>query len=429
MSRNFLWWVMFLMPLPIFISPSSPVLLASGTIGDDALAFPLSFFLLPIAIFFTLKNYKNIVGFNLFLYFWLSLFAIWVLLLSFYSASLQPVALLYALQWCLLFLWGGYFLSTIRLENVKYIVRPFFYGAFIGAAYIFLSGVLEYIIYGALLDAGRVSQNLIFKGQYQLVVYTPTVLAFSFLIVLSFYKANLFSLPRSALVVYFAICFVAIIFTGSREGLLVCLLGGCLVGIITSVRAALVVCFVGLFLLFILYINFDYLLLVLDASEFRALNKIARLADDGAALGARDVMLKIYLQFIIFDPVLGLKMLPPELAYPVSDITIRSAHNLYVDVWAWTGFPGFLALIFFLISLVAFAANSIVRGLLSKYPNNLELSFSWVVLVMLLISNNINVPLRQPVVVPVFLLCVALLALSAKKQQPSKQGSSEITLS
>src|SRR5690606_5340473 len=145
-------------------------------------------------------------------------------------------------------------------ENVKYIVRPFFYGAFIGAAYIFLSGVLEYIIYGALLDAGRVSQNLIFKGQYQLVVYTPTVLAFSFLIVLSFYKANLFSLPRSALVVYFAICFVAIIFTGSREGLLVCLLGGCLVGIITSVRAALVVCFVGLFLLFILYINFDYLL-------------------------------------------------------------------------------------------------------------------------------------------------------------------------
>lgn len=155
--------------------------------------------------------------------------------------------------------------------------------------------------------------------------------------------------------------------------------------------------------------NSDSLLQFLLSSDLRVLNKFARLFEAGAALGARDVMMANYLELIDKNYLLGLMLLPPELAYPDAGIDIKSAHNFYVDTWAWTGFPGFVFMLCFIVVLLVFAVGNIFRGMIVKRPNKAEIGFSWVVILVLVVSNNINVPLRQPVIVPLFLFCVFVM--------------------
>jgi hypothetical protein len=109
LQKAIAWLVMFLMPIPIFLSPSSSIVFASGTIGNEALAFPLSLAMVPFIFTLSVLNINKIRGVKAFLYFWLLLFSLWVLGSAFASASNYPVSLLYALQWVLIFLWAGYF--------------------------------------------------------------------------------------------------------------------------------------------------------------------------------------------------------------------------------------------------------------------------------------------------------------------------------
>lgn len=406
MERKIAWLVMLLIPIPLFISPSSAVVFASGTIGDDALAFPLSFFLTPLIIVISIKNIKCVKGASASLVALLAAFSAWVTLLSFASATRHPVSLVYASQWMLIFFWGNYFLSSLNRYSLRDLARPFFYGAFSGAAYIFLSGMLELALYGALLDSGRMTQNLVLKGQYQLYVYTPTLLAVSFLVVLTLYKSGHFPLSRFWFYIYLSISLIALLLTGAREGLLVFLLGGGLICFVRSMLSMLVAAFILAVVLIGFYFNFEAVLQFFAASDLRVLNKIARLAEDGAALGSRDIMMANYLRLIDRDYMLGLMLLPPELAYPDAGVDIKSAHNFYIDVWAWTGFPGLVLFVCFVLLLFFIAFGNILKHALDSQQDQIAVGFSWIVLIVLLVSNNINVPLRQPAVVPVFMLCV-----------------------
>ena len=409
LQKAIAWLVMFLMPIPIFLSPSSSIVFANGTIGNEALAFPLSLAMVPLIFTLSVLNINKIRGVKAFLYFWLLLFSLWVLGSAFASASNYPVSLLYALQWILIFLWAGYFFSSLEDFSFESLARPFFIGAFFGAFYIFISGFMEFLFYGALLDAGRMTQNLVLKGQYQLAVYTPTVLAYSFLVLLVSWSSRTFPFSSLAFLLYAVVALVALIFTGAREGLLVYFLGGFFILFLRSLRALFVCTILSIFFVFIFLSRLEEVVYWFSVSELRLLNKIARLFEEGGALGARDIMIMEYVRIIIDNPFWGVMMVPPEVISNGAATSVKSAHNFYVDVWAWAGFPGFLTYLFFSISLLFMAIVSIAKSWLARSEDRVVVGASWVVIVMLLVSNNINVPLRQPLVIPLFLFCVYLM--------------------
>ena len=415
MERKLAWLVMFLIPMPVFLSPSSSIILASGSIYNDALAFPLSFFLTPFIVLYGVKNLANVKGLGSVALVLLAIFSIWVVLLSFASAATNsPVSLIYAAQWLLLLFWGNYFFSSLYGYNLGGLMRPFFWGAFVGAAYILISGLLEIVFYGALLDSGRMSQNLVFKGQYQLYVYTPTLLAVSFLVVLTLYKSGILLLSKFCFFSYFLALFFALLFTGAREGLLVFLLGGFLICFIRSALSMLLVLMAFGLIFSGIYIYSDSIFQYFASSDLRLLNKFARLREAGDSLGARDVMIASYWGLIERDYMLGFGLLPPELAYPDAGVDVKSAHNFYVDVWAWTGLPGFALMTYFAVFLVCISAGNILKSFLGVRSSHAVRGFSWIVLLVLFVSNNINVPLRQPLIVPLFMLCVFLMIYLAR---------------
>ena len=420
MDRKIAWLVMFLLPIPVFLSPSSKILLANGTVFNDALAFPLSFFLTPVITLVALKNVKRIKGVPAILILLLAAFAIWVAALAFTSAIAHPISLVYAFQWVLMLFWGGYFLSSLDEYSLTTLVRPFFMGAFAGATYIFLSGALEIAFHGALQDFGRMTQNLILKGQYQLYVYTPTLLAICSLIVMAIYKSGNFPFSKIWFYIYLVVSLLAVLFTGAREGLLIWGLGGFLIFFVRSMLSMFVALVPILLVSVLIYFNIDSLMHYFASSDLRMFNKIARLADDGAALGSRDLMMASYLGLIERDYFLALMLLPPELAYPDAGVSIKSAHNFYVDVWAWTGFPGFLFLLLFTLSLLFVSVINILKNGVVTRPNKMLVNFSWIILLVLLVSNNINVPLRQPLIVPIFMFCVFAMFYADKYMNPSK---------
>src|SRR5690606_29179544 len=81
------------------------------------------------------------------------------------------------------------------------------------------------ILYGGLQDQGRVSQNLILPGHYQMYVYMPTIVAYSTLIVVLLKNINLINLDRIKYSAFLFFSAISIIFLGAREAILVLILG------------------------------------------------------------------------------------------------------------------------------------------------------------------------------------------------------------
>lgn len=397
----------FLVPLGIFLEAGSPIILATSHLTQTKLALPLSFFALPIALVVGVNRLLKIreaskyralfFGFPFIIY--TSIFAL------FSAAFVNPMALVNGVQWLLPFFWAPYFLS-LRSRNFGSFAEGFVLGSFGGAAYYFAAGILEIMLYGALQDFGRITQNLIFPGQYQIAVYVPTVLAYSVLLSTVFIKNGVVNRSRWFLLTLNLLGLFAIFFTASREGILVFVIGHIL---ITSIerRSKLVtnLFVVSVFAIFVV-LNFDLLLLKVAESDFRMLNKFAALQVLENRLGGRENMINEALNIYWKNPLFGTNLLSPQ-TFAATFVSVPSAHNIYVDAFVWTGLFGG---IFFLLFSVAFLvqAFSLVLNQFSTQLIKTSAGVAVVSVTFILLSNNINVPWRQPLTAPIGALLLAL---------------------
>lgn len=277
-------------------------------------------------------------------------------------------------------------------------MKGFVVGTMLAIAYISLSAVLEFFLYGGLLDSGRVTQNLTIPGQYQLYVYTPTAIAFCSIFSAAFLyncASGIGSVWQARIILVFG--FVALLALGAREGLLIFVIGfGVLFfagRVMQSIAAALLAVLVC-----VAYLAYSELVIsALQASELRMAGKVAEILTGERLLAGRDEMVASYLSIFLDNPLLGAMMVQPSIA--------PSAHNYYVDALAWGGLGLGAAVLAFLLLSVGFCLSRALRFFTAQDRGGKMIYISsCLVIIFLLVSNNVNVPMRQPLTIPIFMI-------------------------
>ncbi|MBA4721679.1 MAG: hypothetical protein H2067_11195 [Alcanivorax sp.] len=408
-----------LMPMAIFLDPSSPVLLAKSSLAQGGVAFPLSFFVLPLALTISLfriggginKRYAPLVFFG-------APFLIYTILLSLViGISGQAAALVYGAQWAFVFLWLPYFLALKREEQFSALYEGFLNGAFFSVLYYSVSGVLEIAIYGSLMDMGRMTQNLILPGQYQVAVYVPTLIAFSAGLINGLFLSGRVKKSMRWLLAFNFMTVLSLIFLAAREAILVYVLS---LGLFYAVRKpSRFIVSIGLvvFLGGALFLNIDGIFAAMSGSEVRAFQKFASLQYEENRLGGRDVMIKNVLTIVESDPLFGSHFLPPDSVGRELGVYAPSAHNMYIDALVWTGGIGGALFWIFCASLFFYSLCIVLKNYRSPGVVGVSVYSSVLVLMLLIVSNNLNVPMRQPIVAPLFALLIVLIF---KKEQVDK---------
>lgn len=409
------WIIGFTIPLGIFVEAGSPIVLATSEIGQDGLFIPLSLILLPFAM--VLRVVRGGGGQQT--YPWLLTYAsisfsAYAMVMSAVSAlTINTIAILYGLQWALTFAWLPYFSTLYDPKRFSAFLRGFVLGVLVNVGYYSLSGLIEIAFYGGLQDAGRLSQNLILVGQYQVATYLPTLIVYSALIVISLKHYGVIEVGKIIYISIVSLSLLALIFLASRESVLVLLSFIVLLGLLRggAARAASIAAFV---LLGLALMNMGALTEAFRASDFRLLNKLANLAVEGKALAGRDVMIADVVQIIRHDPIFGTYFLPPNSGINNLRVEAPSAHNMYLDVFAWSGLLGGILFSLAIISLLGVSLKNVLASRRASASGRAALNITLLLIVFLFISNNINVPMRQPLIVPMFSLLAFICSRYAK---------------
>lgn len=412
MIKRIEYLVGFFIPLCIFIDPTSSILLSNSSLTESNTAVPISLLAVPFVIISILRSSfldKKILFFGSILIFF---FVSWSLALAIQSSfNYSYISFLYAFQWVYPTIWFFYFLTLNTSKKIHNFAQGFFLGSFVSSAYIFLAGILEIILYGGLQDQGRVSQNLILPGHYQMYVYMPTIVAYSTLIIVLMQNIKLINLDRIKYLAFLFFSTTSIIFLGAREAILVLVLGLICLYSTKSVknflRTFIFASFLGL-------ITATFISLIKEWGEsgkVRIITKIMNLGDDGKEFGGRDDMAEIYINIINQDVLFGTKMVPGQLVFPYLGEFAPSAHNYYIDAWAWTGFFGFLIIV---ISLVSMLMYSVIVFLKNK--NYALFNLLFLLTLFVFVSLLINVPLRQPLTAPIIFIIFGLIVYFSKKE-------------
>lgn len=396
-------WVL---PLPVFLDPSSSILIANSALTESQLALPLSIVVLPILLFLKpphITALKSGSGSYFWLFFIPYFFA--VMMLTIYSATISLKSAAYGMQWLLPFFWFYYFISLKNRGDIETFFSSFAAGAMAAAGYTVLAGLLEITLYGALLDAGRMTQNLVLPGHYQLYVYIPTALAFNAILTIAAIKWNIIPRKKGFQTLLSVTTILALIFTGAREGILIFVIGLIGLYLIKSARALIATAVILAIIISATFLNVNAIQDNNALQEIRLVNKLLNLREEGKAYGGRDEMVGQYLQVIQESPYIGTAMLPPSIAIPELRIDAPSAHNYYIDTLAWGGIFLLSISLPFLAFIGLKSIWNIINNIGSIDPQNRFLAtISMLALIFLLISNNINVPLRQPLTGPIFVL-------------------------
>ncbi|MGR0306246.1 O-antigen ligase family protein [Acinetobacter beijerinckii] len=412
MIKRIEYLVGFFIPLCIFIDPTSSILLSNSSLTESNTAVPISLLVVPFVIISILRSSfldKKILFFGSILIFF---FVSWSLALAIQSSfNYSYISFLYAFQWVYPTIWFFYFLTLNTSKKIHNFAQGFFLGSFVSSAYIFLAGILEIILYGGLQDQGRVSQNLILPGHYQMYVYMPTIVAYSTLIIVLMQNIKLINLDRIKYSAFLFFSTTSIIFLGAREAILVLVLGLICLYSTKSVknflRTFIFASFLGL-------ITATFISLIKEWGEsgkVRIITKIMNLGDDGKEFGGRDDMAEIYINIINQDVLFGTKMVPGQLVFPYLGEFAPSAHNYYIDAWAWTGFFGFLIIV---ISLVSMLMYSVI--VFFKNKNYALFNLLFLLTLFVFVSLLINVPLRQPLTAPIIFIIFGLIVYFSKKE-------------
>lgn len=405
------WALGFVMPLGIFLEAGSKIFLATSPLGEEQFAIPLSLLFLPVALALTAFRWEGAVAYSRPVAFLSTAFVLYCVVMSAVAnLTHDSTAILYGVQWILVFLWMPYFLTLTDVRRRSGFLNGFIIGTAFTIAYYLTSAAVEFVSYGALLDQGRMSQNLILPGQYQIAVYVPTTMAYSVSIVNALHLSGQKRLPLQALLALNAGALLCLIGFAAREGILVYFLATVLLISFRDARRAalsLLATFVaaGIFVASINTLT-DFAL----QSDVRALQKIASVPENRTA--GRDIMIAEVVTVIEREPMYGTRFLPPNTEGFGLTINAPSAHNMYVDAFAWTGLVGGLLFLAFALVLFGSSTSAILSSFMAGSAGGIAPRYAGLLLIiLLLVSNNINVPMRQPLIAPVIAFLIFLVEL------------------
>lgn len=396
----------FLTPLGIFLEAGSPIYLATSPLAQEDFSFPISIIALPFAIFISISRKQRRVNFNNPVAFFAGFFSIYALATSAaYSVLYRPTAILYGIQWCTLFIWFFYFNSLESAQKFFAFVRAFCAGTIFTIFYYLIAGLIEYFTYGGLQDGGRMSQNLIFPGQYQIAVYLPTLVSYTLILLNIFTKTKIFNISKYFLAVINIAGAISLLFFAAREAILVV---ACYIFLtmIADRGPKRFLALLGAGVLVLIILNASAVTAMLEGSQFRLVEKLATLDESDNYLGGRDTMVADVMDVIRINPLFGTYFLPPNSGIISSTINAPSAHNMYVDAFAWAGILGGLLYCTVCLLLLRLALRRIFNSFGALEGDYLGRHCAILLIVMLFVSNNLNVPMRQPVISPMLAMMI-----------------------
>lgn len=412
----------FFIPLCLFVEPANFFMLTTAEFYEvDRFAVPISLILSPFFLLFVFNSrFHQYFRGGLFL-FLVVIFCLYCLVMGALNAVMRsPDAILFAYQWIIPFVWIPYFLTIMGTERFKTFMRWFLIGVIANIGWYGASTIIEFVAYGGLGDAGRLSQNRILPGQYQIAVYVPTAISFGMSLLNAMFFSKELNVSRKFMLIINGGALIVLLALASREGLLTYMLATILLFAARSpyLRAALF--FGGFIAGAMLIINLNAIFEVFAASDFRMLNKIASLQNEGAQFGGRDIMIRESIKVFFWDPLFGSGFLPPNVSVFGDGILAPSAHNMYVDAFVWCGLFGGLAFLAISIRLLYGAVMMIVSRRLKEEHLYLSL-FGVVLMVFMVVSNNLNVPMRQPIISPLIGLMIAAVIYHAMLRRKARR--------
>ena len=370
---------------------------------DESLILPFSTFIVPLAII-SIINRKNVftyidAKYNIII----SLLFIWFLIVALTSLLLnntfQPVIRMF--QWILpivfMYYTIGIFYQSQRLYSF---IRGIFCGLLLSSVWIGSSAIFEYMITGLWRRMSDVAWGI---GVYQIFNYVPLGLVILFIFVTPIFFSKVVSNDKKFLKNNF---FKLVIFLLIHISIISILFG-------TAVRGAALIFFLAFSFLFIFFSNIfgkmhllffnisfcciiiwsiiygaDYLILI------KKLNVIVSSEYDiDIRTGGRLNIAIESLKMAYDSPIFGSFFLP---------LTSSSAHNYYIDTFMWTGLIGIMLVLLFVFHIFVdiFKTNSrksfLSEKLSGTFYSKMYIGTSIGVCMILLISNNIRVTMRQP---------------------------------
>lgn len=378
------YYLLYIIPIPIFFTLGG--VYKGSSIGDDTFALPISLVFLLFSVITNKKYIKVLFQKENTLLLLLLLYSIIVFLLKifFSSSSANPNLLFVSIIPFVISFSIGYSLKPDLLKSnlTLHIGKAIQIFAIFSLAHL-VSSFISFGAVGAFANRGEDSIFGLFSI-YQKFVYYPTMLA-------SFFILSLSSSLRYKYV-YSIVFLVSILITGSREGILISVLGILLTNISHFKKITVSSIFKGIIILVILSTLVIYFIEpirnILDNAVF--LNKLSSLSASGDVTAGRSGALALVFENSKkdFNLLIG-------TGYSMSLGDFRSPHNQYAEILLRSGVFG---LIIFLLLMVRTLRNMLinVRHLKHTDYNNIIYAFAIVFLCFIFVSFNINVPVRAP---------------------------------
>jgi hypothetical protein len=410
----------FLVPLPLFIQVQNGIGVYSGGFVSEGLSVPIAYLVAPLALISALRIFLRARPLPVTATIGAFITFVWILALGSKSSLQDPRAVLYMVQWAAPFtmLVYGAMLAYDDERRANFI-KGFLPATIASIVYLIAIGTYEFLFMSTF--QGRMTQNAIFPGMYQLYNYVPLgmvmcgMFATGVVITRKTTASNVFPLVLMLITLGVPLLTAA---RGSVALYAVCapLLGWRMFGL----RGALWV------------LALPLAILVLFASDsFLLLEKLSALQEQteyGGTFGNRDEMGALYWQVYMEDPILGTQFLPPILAFPHLGIDVKSAHNYYLDSLAWGGPIALSGILMLLWSVLVTSFQLIRRFLLSEgavmtRPAALALSALPTALGIMLVNSNLRIPLREPYTGVIGFMLIGILLASGQRALSSASSS------
>ncbi|WP_408025002.1 hypothetical protein [Tenacibaculum sediminilitoris] len=384
LKKIFLFLFLYLIPFPLFIMPSGSIFQGKST-DEDAFSLPISLIILIFVYIINPKYINNIFkGHKAFLFF-IVISLISFLLTVFRSNDFNSLLLIISILPVVLSYGIG--VEVLKKTNLDLFFLPNLVSDFIKITFFIcllhiISSFINFGISGSFAVRGDDGFFGLFSI-YQKVTYYPTVISVVFIFALySNFKTK------------YLICsviFLNIMIIGSRESMVMCLFGLFSVLYYNRLKKKNIK---NLFYLILISLSSLFLMLnsekISFENEFVFVRKINNLIAKGDYTAGREGAI-----FEVFSESGDDFNLLVGTGYSMTLGDFRSPHNQYLEIFLRSGIIG---LVFFM--LVVFFALKAIYLIVKKNRFNkfFETYYSISVgfLAILLLSFNINTPIRTP---------------------------------
>lgn len=427
------WWFGILLPLPLFVQMNGPLgFYAEPEELPVGIGIPIGFLLAAAFLLPDLPKLRSRLALNNTPKLALLVFSIWTLFLGALGAQVDTLALLYAAQW-LAPLAAVVYVGILSFdeERLGSLLSGLKCGTALALSFLVLLFLWELFALGSF--AGRMTQNAYLPGMYQLYNYVPVSL-----ILASLFCAGLEASSKSkeAWKVWFFLFGAAMVplITGARDPALIFLL-------VAPLPAWWALRVRGLLALIAGSGAFVCLFLILSDGNLLLLHKLhGTFSSYGETtlrgmFGPRAEVMESYWEITKDHPWTGLRLLPPTIADPESEVVAKSAHNTYLDILAGGGPIALISFIGILLSALCATPALLLRSLREKGTVRTQRvalqmaaqSAAAPVLGLALISCNLRMPLREPISAWVGFLLIGFLLSWAYFEKRASSSSSRMT--